>query len=146
MVAVVTTLGTKKMLTAMTIRMMSPQTDRPVAISAGLRRSTVSVKLAIHGANAIANETAMQESRTTNVAYEVLGCAARTANSEVKMIAHTAPTTMKGLRTLTLSETTPTISRPAASKAQNQSPSVLARDWVYPNTVSKNTGKNPTAT
>ena len=34
----------------MTARMIQPHTARPVAVSAGLRFSTVSVKLAIHGA------------------------------------------------------------------------------------------------
>ena len=33
----------------MTIRMIQPQMASPVAMSAGLRASTVSVKLAIHG-------------------------------------------------------------------------------------------------
>ena len=45
-----TTVGTKNTDTAMTMRMTRPQTARPVAVSAGLRASTVSVKLAIHGA------------------------------------------------------------------------------------------------
>ena len=49
-VTVVTTFGTKNTDTAITMRMISPQTASPVAVSAGLRRSTVSVKPAIHGA------------------------------------------------------------------------------------------------
>ena len=49
-VTVVTTSGTMKTDTAMTSRMTRPQTARPVAVSAGLCRSTVSVKLAIQGA------------------------------------------------------------------------------------------------
>ena len=36
--------------TKTTTRMIQPQMARPVAVSAGLRASTVSVKLAIHGA------------------------------------------------------------------------------------------------
>ena len=44
------TLGRISTETAMTTRMIQPQTARPVAIRAGLRFSTVSVKLAIHGA------------------------------------------------------------------------------------------------
>ena len=47
---VLITCGTMKTDTAMTMRITRPQTARPVAASAGFRFSTVSVKLAIHGA------------------------------------------------------------------------------------------------
>ena len=57
-VTVFTTCGTKKTDTAMTMRITRPQTARPVAVSAGLRFSTVSVKLAIHGAYATPRNTA----------------------------------------------------------------------------------------
>ncbi len=46
----VTTIGTNAAETATTIRMVQPHTARPVAVAAGLCFSTVSVKLAIHGA------------------------------------------------------------------------------------------------
>ena len=126
----VTTSGTKKTLTAMTTRMMSPHTARPVAVSAGLRRSTVSVKLAIHGAKARASDTAISDSRITNVLYAVVGWVALSAKIVVNTIARTAPRTMNGLRTRSRSEMTPTMISPAASNAQNQLPSVLALDWL----------------
>ncbi len=47
---VFTMCGTMNTDTAMTMRITRPQIARPVAASAGLRFSTVSVKLAIHGA------------------------------------------------------------------------------------------------
>ncbi len=55
-----TTYGRMRTEMAMTARMIQPQTARPVAVSAGFLFSTVSVKLAIHGAYAIARNTAMR--------------------------------------------------------------------------------------
>ncbi len=46
----VTTTGTNAVEMATTIRMVQPHTARPVAVAAGFCFSTVSVKLAIHGA------------------------------------------------------------------------------------------------
>ena len=43
------TTGMSRNATKTTTRMIQPQMARPVAVSAGLRASTVSVKLAIHG-------------------------------------------------------------------------------------------------
>ena len=50
----------------MTTRITRPQTARPVAVRAGLRRSTVSVKLAIHGAYAMPSDTAVRLVITTS--------------------------------------------------------------------------------
>ena len=49
-VTAVTSTGMKAAETATTIRIVQPHTARPAAVAAGLCFSTVSVKLAIHGA------------------------------------------------------------------------------------------------
>lgn len=64
---VLMTVGTKNTDTAMTMRMTRPHTARPVAVSAGFRFSTVSVKLAIHGAYAVPRKMLSSTSRMTNV-------------------------------------------------------------------------------
>ena len=88
----------------MTMRITRPHTARPVAASAGLRFSTVSVKLAIHGAYATPSDTASSDRTITNVVWLVSGWVARVAKIAVITIAPMAPTTMNGLRTRTLSD------------------------------------------
>ncbi len=56
------------------------------------------------------------------------GIVALKAKIAVNRIAAAAPATMNGFRTRKRSERMPTISRDAASKAQNQLPSALAFD------------------
>ena len=111
---VFTMCGTNTMTTAMTTRMTRPQTARPVAVSAGLRRSTVSVNDAIHGANAMPRNTEMPISSSTKVPCDVMLpgwlCVASIAKSVVKAIEPRAPTIMNGFRTPRMSEMTPTIS------------------------------------
>src|SRR5690348_1671000 len=115
--------------------MIQPHTASPVAISAGLCFPTVSVKLAIHGAYAMARKAARTLMTTTSVEYDVL--VPRLAKMIVITMAPIPPTTMNGLRTRTLSEMIPMMISTPASNAQNQLPMLLAFDSENPYRVVK---------
>src|SRR5262249_5804045 len=128
----VTTCGRMKKDRQTTIRRIQPQIARPVAVSAGLRFSTVSVNAAIHGAYAVARPSDSSAMITISVVELVSWWVVRVMKTYVMTPAITVPATMNGLRTRRRSDSAPTITRLIALTPQYQLLMPFALEVVNP--------------